>query len=167
MICNEEWQGLPGHMVWTTAAVALDGGEGRGVQTASGGWSTSSEAHSTPKASGKTSTTGANTGDVTKATTVLLCNGRKVTLRTGKMGQPCVTKTTHVAFLITALNTQTGTLGLNVTDTSARITLLAGDSTGRRASRRLMPGLTTIVAETLLRRTILGDVADCGRWQYN
>lgn len=85
---------VPSHVVWATATVTLDGGEGRSVQTASGGWSTSSEAHSTAKASGKTSTTGANTSDVTKATTV-------------------------VAFLITALNAQTGTLGLNVTDASA------------------------------------------------
>lgn len=54
-------------------------------------------------------------------------------------------------------------LTLNMSNTTARITLLRRNSARRRACRRLMPWLAAVVAQTLLRRTIFGDMSNCSR----
>lgn len=73
-------------------------------------------------------------------------------------------ETTHVASLVRALEAQRRTLGLDVADASARVALFGGDGARLGARRRLVARFATVVAEPLLRRTVLGDVADC---RYN
>lgn len=68
---------------------------------------------------------------------------------------------TYVAFLVRALEAQGRTLGLDVADASARVALFGGDGARLGARRRLVAWFATVVAEPLLRRTLLGDVADC------
>lgn len=72
---------------------------------------------------------------------------------------------TYVALSATAaaLHAKTRAFGLDMTYSSARITLLSSRGARRGARRRLMAGLATIVTETLLRSTIFRDVAHCRR----
>ncbi|KAH9938048.1 uncharacterized protein B0H18DRAFT_965250 [Fomitopsis serialis] len=65
-----------------------------------------------------------------------------------------------VALLAGTLYPQARALRLYMTDSAAGVALLRSDRAGLRACRRLVSGLTAVVAETLLRRTILRDVSD-------
>jgi hypothetical protein len=47
-----------------------------------------------------------------------------------------------------------------MTNSTTRVTLLGGDGARRRAGRRLMPWLTTVVTQTLLRGAVFGNVTD-------
>lgn len=66
--------------------------------------------------------------------------------------------TTVVALLIRALHPQARAFCLDMAYTTARVALFGSHGARLGACRRFMPGLAAIIAETLLRRTILRDV---------
>lgn len=68
---------------------------------------------------------------------------------------------TYVAFLVRALQAERGAFRLDVADAAARVALFGRDGARLCACRRFVAGLTAVVAEPLLRRAVLGNVADC------
>ena len=77
------------------------------------------------------------------------------------MTQNFRTREAYVALLRYARGSQTGTFRLYMTNPAAGIALLGGGRPRLRARSRLVSWLTAVVAEPLLRRTILRDVSNC------
>lgn len=121
---------IPSHMVWSATPVAFDGGQSRGIEPTTRWGSARSEGPLTP------GEPGAVPGEMADTTTVIALGGS-----TG------------------LLKPQAWAFGLNVADAPAGVALLLADGARRCASRRFMAGLAAVVAQSLLRRATLGDMA--------
>lgn len=136
-------------MIGPSAAVALHRRKSRSVQSASRGRSTGCKTDSSSR-------TGTGTRNMTKTAAVLyeksseLLKGRSIR--------------THITLLARPLNPQGRALCLDMTNPSARVTLLSSNTARLRASGRFMSGLPAVVAETLLRGTILRNVTHYNQW---
>lgn len=139
-------------MVRTSATITLDRGQCRSVQSTTRRRSSGCKSRS----SISDSTTGTCPSDMAKPTTVLGQNFSDARNREKARKRP------YITLLISTLllNPQTGTLRLNMADASARITLFSRNGARRRACGRLVPRLTAVVAETLIRRTVLSDMTN-------
>lgn len=67
---------------------------------------------------------------------------------------------TYVAFLARALDSQARTLSLDMTNAATRVALLGSNGARLGTSRRLVAGLTAVVAKALLRSAVFCNVAD-------
>jgi len=71
-----------------------------------------------------------------------------------------VSEAAAVVTLLACADPQAGALGLNMTHSATGVALLGRDSARRWASRRLVPWLAAVVAETLLGGAVLRNVAE-------
>jgi len=129
-------QTIPGHVVGTAAAVALDGRERRGVQTAS------------------------RRGDTRRKSTNIALSAvtRNVAKASASIALLVASKTVLLLLLLLS-DPQAGALRLDMADTAAGVALLGSGGPGRGAGRRLVAGLAAVVAQPLIGRAILRNVA--------
>jgi len=70
-----------------------------------------------------------------------------------------------IAFLVGTLQAERGAFRLDVTDAAARVALFSRDGARLDACRRFVARFTAVVAEPLLRRTVLSDVAEISAFE--
>jgi hypothetical protein len=142
-------------MVWSATTITLDGRERRHVQ------STTRRRRARRKPKFLHRIIGTHARDMPKMAAIL---------HKKKGGQNRVSHNrsdippfygAYIAFLVGALQAERGAFRLDVADAAARVALFGRDGARLCACRRFVARFTAVVAEPLLRRTVLSDMANC------